>query len=72
MKNLKSTVGYVGSEGVMLEDHSIFEKGEVVIVLSAESFDEFFNELNDVKKNLDKSKKWIDEIKEMKKNNLDH
>lgn len=70
MNKLKSTVGYVGSEGVMLEDHSTFEKGEIVIVISAESFDEFFSQLNEVKKELDKSKKWIEEIKNVEENNF--
>lgn len=70
MNKLKSTVGYVGSEGVMLEDHSTFDKGEIVIVISVESFDEFFSQLNEVKKNLDKSKKWIEEIENVKENNF--
>ncbi|HML05064.1 MAG TPA: hypothetical protein VK426_04745 [Methanobacterium sp.] len=66
MKNLKSTIGFVGPEGVMLKDHSVFKKGEIVIVLSAESFDEFFKELNEVNEDLDKSKNWIDEIQKIK------
>ena len=66
MKNLKSTIGFVGSEGVTLKDHSVFNNGEIVIVLSAESFDEFFKELTAVKEDLDKSKEWIDEIKKIK------
>ena len=66
MKNLKSTIGFVGSEGVILKDHSVFNKGEVVIVLSAESFDKFFKELNMVKEDLDKSKEWMDEIEKIK------
>jgi hypothetical protein len=66
MNNLKTTVGFVGSEGVMLKDHSLFDKGDVVLVISAESFDEFFNDLKSVKENLKKSEEWIDEIKKIK------
>lgn len=66
MNNLKTTVGFVGTEGVMLKDHSLFDKGDVVIVISAESFDEFFNDLNSVIENLKKSEEWIDEIKKIK------
>ena len=47
----------------MLKDHSAFKKGDVVLVISAESFDDFFNELNEVKENLEKSKEWINNIK---------
>lgn len=65
MKNLKSTVGFLGDEGVILKDHSTFKKGDVVIVISAESFDEFLKDLKLVKAELDDSKKWINEIKEM-------
>ena len=68
MNNLKSTVGFVGSEGVMLKDQSVFEKGEVVIVLSADNFDEIFRELIAFKDDLEKSKEWIDEINEIKEN----
>jgi hypothetical protein len=68
MNNLKSTVGFVGSEGVMLKDQSVFEKGEVVIVLSVDNFDEIFRELKAFKDDLEKSKEWIDEIKEIKEN----
>jgi hypothetical protein len=63
MKKLNLTVGYVGLDGVVLKEHSAFKKGEVVIVISAESFDDFFNELNEIKKDLEKSKEWIDDIK---------
>ena len=66
MKSLKSTIGFVGSEGVMLKDDSIFKKGEMVIVLSTENFNNLFNQLNEIKKELDKSKDWIDEIEQMK------
>ena len=66
MNNLKTTVGFVGPEGVMLKNHSLFDKGEVVIVISAESFDEFFNDLKSIKENLKKSEQWIDEIKKIK------
>ena len=66
MSNIKSTVGFVGSAGVILKDQSVFEKGEVVIVLSAENFDKFLNELKLIESNLNKSKQWIDEIKKIK------
>lgn len=66
---LKSTFGFVGPEGVILKDHSVFGKGELVIVLSVESFDEIFNELKSVKENLEKSKQWVDEIAKIKENN---
>ena len=66
---LKSTTGFVGCEGVILKDHSAFEKGEIVIVLSVESFDEIFNELKSVKENLEKSKQWADEIAKIKEDN---
>ncbi len=70
MNNLKTTVGFVGPEGVTLKNHSLFDKGEVVIVISAESFDEFFNDLKSIKENLKKSEQWIDEIKKIKENNF--
>jgi hypothetical protein len=70
MNNLKSTIGFVGPEGVKLKDPSVFKNGEVVIVLSAENFDDFFNQLNAVKENLKKSEEWIDEIKKIKENNF--
>ena len=66
MKSLKSTIGFVGSEGVMLKDDSIFKKGEMVLVLSTKNFHDFFNQLNEIKKELDKSKDWIDEIEQIK------
>ena len=67
MKKINSTIGLVSSEGVILKEHSAFKKGEIVIVISAESFEDFFNELNEVKKDLEKSKEWINEIKKIKK-----
>lgn len=67
---LKSTVGLVGSEGVTLKDHSVFKKGDLVIVIAAESFDEFYNQLNKFKNDLEKSKEWINEIQEIKAKNL--
>ena len=63
MKEFNLTVGYVGLDGVVLKDHSAFKKGDVVLVISAESFDDFFNELNEIKENLEKSKEWINNIK---------
>ncbi len=71
MKQSKSTVGYVSPEGVILKDHSVFNNGELVVVLSAQSVDEFFNSINEFKINLEKSKKWRDEIKKIKENNFD-
>ncbi|MGZ7068762.1 MAG: hypothetical protein ACXVH2_05045 [Methanobacterium sp.] len=71
MKKLKSTVGLVGGEGVTLKDHSVFENGDMVIVIAAESLEEFFDQINDFKNNLEKSKKWMEEIKGMKENNFD-
>lgn len=70
MNNLKSTVGFVSPEGVILKDHSVFENGDVVLVLSAESFEKFFNELKSVNESLEKSEHWIDEIKKIKENNF--
>ncbi len=63
MKKLNLTVGYVGLDGVVLKDDSAFNKGDVVLVISAESFDDFLNELNEIKKDLEKSKDWINDIK---------
>ncbi len=63
---VKSTVGFVGSEGVILKDHSDFKKGDLVIVIAEESFEDLFNKLTTFKKNLEKSKKWVDEIKDIK------
>lgn len=71
MKKLKSTVGYVSPEGVTLKDHSVFNNGDLVVVISAQSVDEFFNSLNEFKINLEKSKKWLEEIKKLEKSNFD-
>ncbi len=68
MKKIKSTVGLVSSEGVMLKDDTIFKNGDLVIVISAESFDDFYKTLSEFKENIDKSKKWIDEVKKIKEN----
>lgn len=68
MKKIKSTVGLVGSEGVMLKDDTIFKNGDLVIVISAENFEDFYKTLGEFKENLDKSKKWIDEVKKIKVN----
>ena len=65
MGKLRSTVGFVGEDGVVLKDHSVFEKGEVVVLISAENIDEFLNEILKIKENIDASKRWIDKIKEI-------
>ncbi|MGB9937003.1 MAG: hypothetical protein ACPK7O_04735 [Methanobacterium sp.] len=65
MNNIKSTVGLVGSNGVMLKNESIFEKGELVLVISAQNFEKLFEELNEVNDNLKKSKEWIKEIEKI-------
>lgn len=66
MDNIKSTVGVVGSDGVMLKDETIFQKGELVLVISAKNLEKLFAELNTVNNNLKKSKEWIKEIEKMK------
>ncbi|WP_414468801.1 hypothetical protein [Methanobacterium sp. ACI-7] len=66
MNNIKSTVGVVGSDGVMLKDETIFQKGELVVVISAKNLETLFEELNTVNDNLKKSKEWIKEIEKMK------
>lgn len=63
---LKSTVGFVGAEGVILKDHSAFDKGEVVVVISAKNLNEFLNEIMKIKENIAASERWINEIKEIK------
>lgn len=65
MGKLRSTVGFVGEDGVVLKDHSVFEKGEVVVLISAENIDELLNEILKIKENIDASKRWIDKIKEI-------
>lgn len=70
MSKLKSTVGFVGAEGVILKDHSAFDKGEVVVVISAENLNEFLNEIMKIKENIDASERWIDEIKEIEPTNF--
>ncbi|MGB9980470.1 hypothetical protein [Methanobacterium sp.] len=65
MNKLKSTVGFVGENGVVLRDHSVFNKGDVVVLISAENIDEFLGEIMKIKENVDTSKRWIDEIKEI-------
>jgi hypothetical protein len=70
MSKLKSTVGFVGGDGIILKDHSIFDKGEVVVVISAPNIDDFLKEIMEIKENIDTSKRWIDEIKEIKENNF--
>ncbi|WP_424355797.1 hypothetical protein [Methanobacterium sp. MBAC-LM] len=65
MSKLKSTVGFVGENGVVLKDHSVFDKGDIVIVISAENINELLGELMEIKGNIDISKRWMDEIKEI-------
>ncbi len=65
MSKLKSTVGFVGENGVVLKDHSVFDKGDIVIVISAENINELLGELMEIKGNIDMSKRWMDEIKEI-------
>ena len=65
MGKLRSTVGFVGEDGVVLKDHSVFEKCEVVVLISAENIDEFLNEILKIKESIDASKRWIDKIKEI-------
>ena len=64
MNKLKSTVGFVGENGVVLKDHSVFDKGDVVVLISAENIDEIFDEIMKIKENINMGKRWIDEIKE--------
>jgi hypothetical protein len=65
MNKLKSTVGFVGENGVVLKDHSVFDKGDVVVLISAENIDDFLEEIMKIKENIDTSKRWIDGIKEI-------
>ncbi len=65
MSKLKSTVGFVGENGVVLKDHSVFDKGDVVVLISAENIDDFLEEIMKIKENIDTSKRWINEIKEI-------
>ena len=64
MNKLKSTVGFVGENGVVLKDHSVFDKGDVVVLISAENIDEILEEIMKIKESVDMSKRWMDEIKE--------
>jgi hypothetical protein len=66
MGKIRSTIGFVGEEGVILKDHSVFDKGEVVVVISSESIDELLNEILEMKENVDAGKRWINEIKEIR------
>jgi len=68
MGSLKSTVGCVGKDGVVLKDNSVFKEGEIVVVLSSDTFNEFIDDLKRILEDLDKSKNWIDEIKKIKSN----
>jgi len=64
MGKIRSTVGFVGEEGVILKDHSVFDKGDIVVVTSAKSIDELLNDIIRIKESIDASKRWINEIKE--------
>ena len=70
MDKLKNTIGLVGKEGIILKDHSTFNEGEVVIVISAEKFNEILENMINIKENIEYSKVWIDEIKEMNLKNF--
>lgn len=63
MSKLKSTVGFVGENGVVLKDHSVFNKGDVVVLISAENIDEILDEIMKIKESIDMSKRWMDDIK---------
>ncbi len=63
MGKLKSTVGFVGENGVVLKDHSVFDKGDMVLLISAENIDEFLGEIVKIKENIDVSKRWMGEIR---------
>ena len=65
MSKLKSTVGFVGENGVVLEDHSVFDKGDVVVLISAENINELLDEIMKIKENIDTSKRWINEIEKI-------
>jgi len=65
MSKIRSTIGFVGEECVILKDHSVFDKGEVVVVISSESVDELLNEILEMKENIEAGKRWINEIKEI-------
>jgi len=65
MGKSRATIGFVGEEGVILKDHSVFDKGEIVVVISAETVDELLNEIVELKESINASKRWIDEIKEI-------
>ena len=66
MKNLRSTVGCVGKDCVVLKDNSIFKKGEIVVVLSSDDVNELIQTLIQIGEDIDTSKRWIDEIKKLK------
>lgn len=70
MDKLKNTIGLVGKEGIILKDHSTFKEGEVVIVISAENFNEILENMINIKENIESSKVWINEIKEMDPKNF--
>jgi len=66
MGKSRSTIGFVGEDGVILKDHSVFDKGEVVVVISTENIYEILNEMLEIQGNIESSKRWIDGIKEIK------
>ncbi len=65
MSKLRSTVGCVGKECVVLKDNSVFKKGEIVVVLSSDDFNEFIDDIKKIIEDIDKSKRWINEIKKL-------
>ena len=66
MNKLKSTIGSVGKDCVVLKDNSIFKKGEIVVVLSSDDVNEFLQMLIEIGEDIDTSKRWIEEIKKLK------
>lgn len=70
MDKLKTTMGLVGKDGIILKDHSTFNEGEVVVVISAENFNKLLENMINIKENIESSKVWINEIKEMDPKNF--
>ncbi|MGF7119114.1 hypothetical protein [Methanobacterium oryzae] len=70
MEKLKTTMGLVGKDGIILKDHSTFNEGEVVVIISAENFNELLEDMMKIKENIESSKVWIDEIKDIDPKNF--
>ncbi len=66
MGNLRSTIGCVGKDCVVLKDNSTFKKGEIVVVLSPDDVNEFIEMMKQISEDVDTSKRWINEIKKLK------